>query len=216
MHSMEPYAANGIKRKRRRNQFFGANYNIGILKEILSKIIKSESGIKKVILVDRTGLTISNVSKFNYFQVDIDGIGAIASAVYCASEDQGKSLELGDLEIVTTEFSGGKIFTSACGTKMMLTIISEPDISIGLIRLILKSSAEELKSIANEDDDRYPYPYIFKPPVPPGDLGVETQSQVQKPVKEEELEIEFYCKYCGCRLKKEQKFCRLCGNKVEL
>ena len=216
MHSMEPYAADGIKRKRRRNHFFGANYNIGILNEILSKIIKSESGIKKVILVDRTGLTISNVSKFNYFQIDIDGIGAIASAVYCASEDQGKSLDLGDLEIVTTEFSGGKIFTSACGTKMMLTIISDPDINIGLIRLILKRSGEELKTIVNdEDDDRYPYPYVFKPPEPPGDLGVATQLQVKKPVKEEELEIEFYCKYCGSKLKKEQRYCKLCGKKVE-
>jgi len=211
MHSMEPYAANGVKRKRRRNQFFGANYNIGILNKILSKIIKSESGIKKVILVDRTGLTISNVSKFSYFQVDIDGIGAIAGAVYCASEDQGKSLELGDLEIVTSEFSGGKIFTSACGSKMMLTIISDPDINIGLIRLILKRSGEELKSITNEeDDDRYPYPYVFKPPEPPGDLGVATQLQV-KTIKEEEPEIEFYCKYCGSKLKKEEKYCKLCG-----
>ena len=53
---------------------------------ILSKIIKSESGIKKVILVDRTGLTIASVSKFSYFPADVDGIGAIASAVFCASE----------------------------------------------------------------------------------------------------------------------------------
>ena len=66
---------------------------------ILSKIIKSESGIKKVILVDRTGLTIAHVSKFSYYPVDVDGIGAIASAVFCASEEQGKNLELGNLRI---------------------------------------------------------------------------------------------------------------------
>jgi predicted regulator of Ras-like GTPase activity (Roadblock/LC7/MglB family) len=82
---------------------------------ILSKIIKSESGIKKVILVDRTGLTIASVSKFSYFPADVDGIGAIASAVFCASEEQGKNLELGGLEIVTSEFMGGKIFASSCG-----------------------------------------------------------------------------------------------------
>jgi len=117
---------------------------------ILSKIIKSESGIKKVILVDRTGLTIASVSKFSYFPADVDGIGAIASAVFCASEEQGKNLELGDLQIVTSEFINGKIFASSCGPKGVLTLISDPDINIGLIRLILKRSGDELKDILDE------------------------------------------------------------------
>ena len=105
---------------------------------ILSKIIKSESGIKKVILVDRTGLTIASVSKFSYFPSDVDGIGAVTSAVICASDEQGKNLDLGDLEIVTSEFSGGKIFASSYGPKGVIALISDPDINIGLIRLILK------------------------------------------------------------------------------
>ena len=117
---------------------------------ILSKIIKSESGIKKVILVDRTGLTIAQHSKFSYFPADVDAIGAISSAVFCASEEQGKNLELGDLEIVTSEFSGGKIFASSCGPKGVLALISDPDISIGLIRLILKRSGDKLKEVFDE------------------------------------------------------------------
>ncbi|MFX1269240.1 MAG: roadblock/LC7 domain-containing protein [Promethearchaeota archaeon] len=63
--------------------------------------------------------------------------------------------------------------------------------------------------------DRFPYPYIFKPPKPPGDLGVATQLQVKKSVKEEEPEVELYCKYCRSKLKKEQKYCKLCGKKVD-
>jgi len=59
-------------------------------------------------------------------------------------------LELGDLEIVTSEFSGGKIFASSCGPKGVLTLISDPDINIGLIRLILKRSGDELKEILDE------------------------------------------------------------------
>ena len=106
---------------------------------ILSKIIKSESGIKKVILADRTGLTIASISKFSYFPSDLDCIGAIASAVFLACEEQGKNLDLGDLEIVTSEFSGGKIFTSSFGPMGIFALISDSDINIGLIRLILKS-----------------------------------------------------------------------------
>ena len=131
---MEPYSSDALKR--RKNNF--------------SNIIKSESGIKKVILVDRTGLTIASVSKFSYFPADVDSIGAIASAVFCASEEQGKNLELGDLEIVTSEFSGGKIFASSCGPTGVLILISDPDINIGSIRLILKRSVAELKGILDE------------------------------------------------------------------
>ena len=80
----------------------------------------------------------------------MDGIGAIASAVFCASEEQGKNLELGELDIVTSEFSGGKIFAASCGPKGVLTLISDPDINIGLIRLILKRSGDELKEVLDE------------------------------------------------------------------
>ena len=116
---------------------------------ILSKIIKAEPGIKKVILVDRTGLTIAHVSKFSYYPIDIDGIGAIASAVFCASEEQGRNLELGELSIVTSEFESGKIFAASTG-KGVLCLISDPDVNIGLIRLVMKKSGEELKGILDE------------------------------------------------------------------
>ena len=104
-------------------------------------------------------MTIASVSKFSYFPADVYEIGAIASAVICASEEQGKNLELGDLEIFTSEFSRGKIFSTSAG-KGVLTLISDPDINIGLIRLILKKSGEELgevmeKFLTNIDFRKY-------------------------------------------------------------
>ena len=38
--------------------------------KILTEIIRQDKGIKKVILVDKTGLTIANVSKLSYYPVD--------------------------------------------------------------------------------------------------------------------------------------------------
>ncbi|MFX0172147.1 MAG: roadblock/LC7 domain-containing protein [Candidatus Hodarchaeota archaeon] len=116
---------------------------------VLSKIIKSEPGIKKVILVDRTGLTIAHVSKFDYVSVDVDGIGAIASAVFMASAEQGINLTIGGLDIVTSEFDTGKIFASACG-RGILTIISDADVNIGMIRLLMRKANEELSNILDE------------------------------------------------------------------
>jgi predicted regulator of Ras-like GTPase activity (Roadblock/LC7/MglB family) len=117
--------------------------------KILSDVIKAESGIKKVILVDRTGLTIAHVSKFSYYPVDIDGIGAIASAVYCASEEQGKNLDIGELNIVTSEFDNGKIFAASCG-KGVLCVITDSDVNIGMIRLVMKKASNQLKSVLDE------------------------------------------------------------------
>ncbi len=123
--------------------------NVKAFDTILSKIIKSETGIKKVILVDRTGLTIAHVSKFSYYPVDVDGIGAIASAVFCASEEQGKNLDIGELAIVTSEFDNGKIFASSCG-KGVLCVITEPDVHIGMVRLVMKRASGELQKILDE------------------------------------------------------------------
>ena len=110
---------------------------------ILTDIIRQEKGIRKVILVDKTGLTIANVSKLSYYPVDVDSIGAIASAVFCASEKQGKNLQIGELEIVTSEFSEGKIFASACG-KGVLCVVSDADVNIGMIRLVMKKQGVQL------------------------------------------------------------------------
>ncbi len=117
--------------------------------KILSKVIKSETGIKKVILVDRTGLTIAHVSKFSYYPVDIDGIGAIASAVFSASEEQGKNLDIGDLDLVTSEFNDGKIFAASCG-KGVLCVVTDHDVNIGMIRLVMKKTSDELREVLEE------------------------------------------------------------------
>ena len=116
---------------------------------ILSKMIKSDQGIKKVILVDRTGLTIAHASRFSYVSIDVDGIGAIASAVFMASAEQGLNLTIGDLDVVTSEFDVGKIFASSCG-KGILTLITDPDINIGMIRLLMRKASEELSPLLQQ------------------------------------------------------------------
>jgi hypothetical protein len=123
--------------------------NVKAFDNVLSKIIKTEAGIRKVILVDRTGLTIAHVSKFSYFPVDVDGVGAIASAVFVASEEQGVNLDLGDLDIVSSEFGKGKIFAASCG-KGILCVITDNDVNIGLVRLVIKREAEEIQQLLNE------------------------------------------------------------------
>ena len=59
----------------------------------------------------------------------------------------------------------------------------------------------------------YPYPYVFKPPEPPGDIGVATNVQLNRPVDEEEFDVDLFCWYCGSKLSMDERFCSVCGKK---
>ena len=118
-------------------------FNPKDFENILTKVLKADAGIKKAILVDRTGLTVSHVSRFSYYGSDADSIGVIASAVFCASEEQGASLNIGNLSIVTSEFNTGKIFATSTG-RGVLCVITDPSINLGIIRLVMRRAASDL------------------------------------------------------------------------
>lgn len=79
-----------------------------------------------------------------------------------------------------------------------------------LILIILQG---EKRARKHEDDDRFPYPYVFKPPSPPDDLAMTGQVQVLKPLKEKESETEVICQYCGKALNEEEQFTHSCKKK---
>ena len=114
------------------------------INKILHEVIVSDSGISRVILADKTGLTIAHTSRFAFDEdVDIDGLGAVASAVYLATEQQGTSVSLEDLRIMISEFDKGKILIASCG-KTVLCLITEAEIQIGLVRQVMKDAAEQI------------------------------------------------------------------------
>jgi len=79
----------------------------------------------------------------------------------------------------------------------------------------LNEDLEKVKNWAKRDDDKngsFPYPYIFKPPGPPGDLGAESQSQIKIPIKKKP-ESKIYCQYCGMELTKDEQFSHNCRKK---
>jgi hypothetical protein len=65
------------------------------------------------------------------------------------------------------------------------------------------------------DNGDLPFPYIRKPPSPPGDLGLAGEPQVKEPIIKQVLEYEPYCKHCGAELPKGQSICHVCGKRVD-
>ncbi|MFX0064710.1 MAG: roadblock/LC7 domain-containing protein [Candidatus Hermodarchaeota archaeon] len=128
------------------------NFDVTRLNIPLAKIIKADIGIKKVILVDRTGLSIVHVSRLS--TTPIDSIAAIASAVFLASEHQGESLGFGKPNIVTTEFDNGRILAVSC-EKAIIVTITDKSCPIGLARHSMREVVPEVKRLLNLSPIRY-------------------------------------------------------------
>ncbi|MFX1520219.1 MAG: roadblock/LC7 domain-containing protein [Promethearchaeota archaeon] len=115
------------------------------LNRVLAELIKADHAIRTVILTDRTGLTLGHVTKFDARPVDVDGLGAIGNAVFCASETQGKHTEIkGKLNLVVSEFDTGVIFTAGINQEAVLCVIADPSVNIGLVRFTIKQNVEHL------------------------------------------------------------------------
>ena len=65
----------------------------------------------------------------------------------------------------------------------------------------------------DDNDVKFPHPYIFKPPNPPEVFGMASQVQVHAPSKEKDFEDENYCQYCGKNISKEEQLTHSCRKK---
>jgi len=191
---MEPYDDDV---KRRRN-FFGFN-----------------SDIQGAIIVSTDGKPIRSVLARD---VNEDLVSAMSAAILTVSERAVKELILGDLKRILIESVNGFIILSKAGENAILCTLAKSDASLGMVFLNIQATSEKIAKILSgefdNDEGDLPFPYIFKPPTPPGDLGLAGQLQVNQTIVKEEQEYEPYCKHCGAELPKGQTICHVCGKKV--
>jgi predicted regulator of Ras-like GTPase activity (Roadblock/LC7/MglB family) len=118
------------------------------ISDVFQKMISGESGIKHILLADRTGVTLMSHSR-NPWESLMDGMGAIISAVFVASEQQGMSLASGNLDMVTSEFDKHKVFSmSVMGT--ILSIITARNVQMGLIRLLMNKYGKTIEDLLKQ------------------------------------------------------------------
>jgi len=66
------------------------------------------------------------------------------------------------------------------------------------------------RKLRGSDDDRYPYPYVFKPPEPPDDIVVAPGIQLHTSPKKKVPEEKIHCQYCGRELTEEEQLTHSC------
>jgi len=121
------------------------------LKKILKEIINSTAGLKNVIIIDDTGITIMSESKFNFPSEDdisVEKIGAIGGAVFIAGQEQGHILGYGDISLQITEYNKGFLFSLKIG-KGVLCIATDNNVQVGYIRALMKKWAPLIAKILN-------------------------------------------------------------------
>ena len=121
-------------------------YGADQINAILHEIITSDANINHVILADKTGLTLAYSSRFAFDEFETEALGAIASAVYLASEQQGQNVGLAELDIIISEFSDGLILVASCGSTV-LCLITDTGVQLGMVRRTMKMAAEKVRNI---------------------------------------------------------------------
>ena len=106
--------------------------SIGIT-QILIKLLKNTPGLQQVMVTDSTGLTIASVSKKSD-KLELEGIGALTTALFLGMNYQGGELKLGNLGFVFSEFSGGKLILQSITRDYVLVGVLSQRASVQKIK----------------------------------------------------------------------------------
>ena len=155
-------------------QLYGADQ----INAILHEIITSDANINHVILADKTGLTLAYSSRFAFDEFETEALGAIASAVYLASEQQGQNVGLNELDIIISEFEDGLILVASCGSTV-LCLITDTGVALGMVRRTMKMAAEKIRNILDVEAKPVPAPEAQPTPVAPVEPVVVEEKKVQ-------------------------------------
>ena len=169
--------------------------------------------LKAALIASKEGLPIISALPQG---TDEGKIASITATLFAIAEKIITEMGLGELDNIYIKGSEGYVITLEADPDTLLAVSTTRDVRLGLIILDLKRFAERIKSKGFDwmGDDSLPYPFIFKPPTPPGDLGLSGQAQLKQPTPKEDLWDKPYCKNCGSIISEGQTICPACGKKV--
>jgi predicted regulator of Ras-like GTPase activity (Roadblock/LC7/MglB family) len=176
-------------------------------------IFKRLPEVKAAAIVSIDGLPIASL-----FPKDIDEkrIAAMTATLFSLCDKTIIEMNKGMFDQFYIKGTNGYLLAMSAGPEMILIVSTTKDVRLGLILLDCRRVCEKIARIGRDfddnDEERYPYPYIFKPPEPPDDIKLATQLQVNK-FNKEELRSESVCPYCGKTLTRDELFSHDCRKK---
>ncbi|MFB6202931.1 MAG: roadblock/LC7 domain-containing protein [Candidatus Nanohaloarchaea archaeon] len=101
-------------------------------------------GIKGAAVVRRDGLLIaSNLGQ----DIDDDQVGAMTASTVGSGETASEALKMGEVNQVTIESENGKLVSTGAGEEGILTILTDSDVNMGLVKVEMKNATEKIKRV---------------------------------------------------------------------
>ncbi len=98
----------------------------------------------------------------------------------------------------------------------VLRTVANPNINPHQIMKTIQALAKQAITKREEKKDggeRFPCPYIFKPPEPPDDKVLAPRVQLRSSPNKKDREEKIYCQYCGKKLTEEERLTHSCKKK---
>jgi predicted regulator of Ras-like GTPase activity (Roadblock/LC7/MglB family) len=173
------------------------------MNDIFDRLFRANPKVKAAMIVSTEGLPVVSALPRG---IDETKMAAMTAAMLSLAKRSVIEMEKGDFEQMYIRGNEGYLLILQAGPDTVLTISTTKDVRLGLLFLDLKRFFE--------DFDNYPYPYIFKPPSPPGEAGAEAKLKPEYISSKKVSEITFYCKHCGAVLSNGESICHVCGKKT--
>ncbi|MFB6204531.1 MAG: roadblock/LC7 domain-containing protein [Candidatus Nanohaloarchaea archaeon] len=102
------------------------------------------NGIKGAAVVRRDGLLISsNLGE----DIDDDQVGAMTASTVGSGETASDALNMGGVNQVTIESEDGKLVSTGAGEEGILTILTEADVNMGLVKVEMEKAVKKVKRV---------------------------------------------------------------------
>ena len=182
---------------------------MGLFKGLIGTIPE----VKSAAIVSTEGLPIAFAFPRG---IDKRQVAAMTATLLSLSEKVILEIGKGDFDQLYIKGSEGYIVVMQAGPDMVLIVSTTKDVRLGLILLDCRRTCEKIAKIGgdvmmmdNDDDDRYPRPYILVSPESHEDFEMGVQFQVRKSMNKE-TENDIYCQYCGRKLTEEENISHNC------
>jgi len=116
-----------------------------VVLNVLKKILAISPGIRYVIIMDASGITLACVSKFQT-EMNLDRFGAISGTIYHTIEEQGFLIGYGKIKSQITEYEQGLIFSQGLGNSYLI-VATDLMVNMGIVRGLMNKYSPLLGKI---------------------------------------------------------------------
>ncbi len=122
-------------------EMFGIDERI---KEVFREVGADIPGLRGIVLSTYDGLPVASDIKSVERQ---NKVAAMVSALVTLSKKVTSELEVGGMEAIAVEAEEGKIFCYSIEDAAILAVITNKDINLGILRLVVPKMIEKLRNI---------------------------------------------------------------------